>query len=372
MKTARALLVRGACGLGVAVAVSSAWFSTSSAARAQTQKRTAIALVSGGGGPEVAARLRAELSGIGWRVIDVEPGRDVALAKIARRAGTLAVVRVSREGDGIEVWVGPEVAAEATSEWIDVAPTVPSTAVVRAVEALRARFLELGIEPESHADSSTDPAPDEAPLASEHAPRPREAPPPSERAPATSVQPSPKVPGSGPISTPPLWLRAQAAALYSSGGLGLTPEIALGGQLGLYRSWSVGAELWFPPLTTQVEGEAGSARVRVLLAALSSEYRWLTGPLAAGLGAGVAVTRLDFEGAPATDYEARPADVVAWLPFARALLSLQISRRLLVRLDAAAGPSFPRVELQFAGEKLADWGRPLLFGGLGLEWGVGD
>jgi hypothetical protein len=372
LKAARALLVRAACGLTVVLAVGSAWSATSSVAYAQTQKRTAIALVSGGGGPEVAARLRAELSGIGWRVIDVEPGREVALAKIARRAGTIAVVRVSREGDGIEVWVGPVVAAEATSEWIDVQPASPSTAVVRAVEALRARFLELGIEPEPQAASDADPAPDEAPPASEHASRPPAAPPASQRAPASSMQPSQKVPEPNPISTPPLWLRAQAAALYSSGGLGLTPEIALGGQLSLYRTWSVGAELWFPPLTTEVEGDAGSARVRVLFAALSSEYRWLTGPLAAGLGAGVAVTRLDFEGAPATDYEAREADVVAWLPFARALLSLRISRRLLVRFDAAAGPSFPRVELQFAGEKLADWGRPLVFGGLGLEWGVGD
>ncbi len=372
MKAARALIVRGVCGLAVAVVVSSAGFATASVAHAQTQRRTAIALVSGGGGPEVGARLRAELAGIGWRVIDVDPGGDVALAKIARRAGTLAVVRVSREGDGIEVWVGPEVAAEATSEWIDVEPGLPSTAVVRAVEALRARFLELGIEPESHAESHAGPAPDAARAPAERAPRPPATPPASERAPAASVQPSPKVPDPGAISTPPLWLRAQGAVLYSSGGLGLTPEIALGGQLSLYRAWSVGAEFWFPPLTTEVEGDAGSARVRLLVAALSSEYRWLTGPLGAGLGAGVAVTRLDFEGAPASDYQAREADVVAWLPFARALLSLRISRRLLVRLDTAAGPSFPRVELQFAGEKVADWGRPLVFGGLGLEWGVGD
>src|SRR5262245_12608513 len=71
LRAARALLVRAACGVGVALTVSSAWFSSSGVARAQPQpqKRTAIALVSGGGGPEVNARLRAELSGIGWRVI---------------------------------------------------------------------------------------------------------------------------------------------------------------------------------------------------------------------------------------------------------------------------------------------------------------
>lgn len=367
MNAARALVVRIACGLGVALAVSSTWLASPGVARAETQKRTAIALVSGGGWPEVDARLRAEFSGIGWRVIDVDPAGDVALAKIARRAGTLAVVRISREGDGIEVWVGPEVAAEATSEWIDVDPALPSTSVVRAVEALRARFLELGIEPESKGEAS-DTA---TPPGSDAAPSPA-APPPNERAPKVSVQPNPKVPEAVGISTPPLWLRAQGAAMISSGGLGLTPQIALGGQLSLYRRWSVGAEFWFPPVTTEVEDEAGSARVRVLFAALSAEYRAADGPIGAGLGAGVGVSRLDFEGAPAMDYSAREANVLAWLPFVRALLSARIAGGLLLRLDAAVGPSFPRVELQFAGENVASWGRPVAFGALGLEWGVGD
>jgi len=365
LRLARPIAVRIACGLGFCAPLGAALL-VASVAGAQAQKRTAIAVVSGGGGPELAARLRAELSAIGWRVIEVEPQGEGSLAQLARRAGTLAVVRVASQGDGIEVWVGPEVAAEATSEWIDVDSAEPSLSVVRAVEALRARFLELGIEPEPKAPEPPEPTrPADMPAMSRPAPPPSPQPPESPPSDAAAAPAAPSV-------APPVWLRAQGAAIYSAGGLGLTPEIALGGQVRLYGSWSVGAEFWFPPVTPEVEASAGSARVRLLFAALSSEYRFVSGAFGAGLAAGVAVSRLDFDGSPEADFLSRDAHVVTWLPFARGLLSVRISGRSLLRLDAGAGPSFPRVRLQFAGEDVAAWGRPAAFAALGLEWGVGD
>ena len=343
------------------------------------QRRTAIALVAGRGDRELPARLRAELVALGWRVVETEPGADLALAKIARRAGTLAVVRIGREADGIEVWVAPEVSAEASSEWIDVENARPDLAVVRAVEALRARFLELGLEPEPAPREETSVAAREADASKPDAPAERAVVAPQvdngrttvERAESAPLPPS----LSGrerPDDSAALLLRAQGAGTYSPGGLGVSPELVLGVRFEPSAAWSLGAEFWFPPSATEFTTSGGSSDVRIYFAALSLEYRFAGPAFVGSLGGGVGGSLFDVEGEAAPGYLGRSERVTSLLPFFRAAGAYRLATRLSLRLDGTLGVSFPRARLRFDGQDVAFWGRPLIAAGLGLEWSVWD
>lgn len=316
-------------------------------------RRSAIALVTPGARPELDAHLRAELSALGWRVLEIDPAGDVALAQIARRASTLAVLRVGQQAEGIEVWVAPEVDGEARSEWIDVDRRRPDLAVVRAVEALRARFLELGIEPENDRDL-------------QHARRPPKA--------SHEHEPgSPSDADAAVLAAPllQLWLGAEGALLSAHQGVSLLQPY-LAGRVGfeVNRSLSLGVEVWWSPAALALESREGSATIRAVLAAASGEYRhWVDG-LGFGAGGGVALVSLDMSGNGAEGYDGQRDSVLTALPFIRGSLALPLSLRLRLRAEVTGGISLPRAVVRFGGREVASWGRPLLGAALGVEGAI--
>lgn len=350
-----------------------------SLAKAET-RRTAIALVAGGANAELHARLRAELSALGWRVRELPPAGEPQPAQIAARAHTLAVVRVASDAEGIEVWVAPEIDVEARSEWIDVDARRPELAVLRAVESLRARFLELGLAPEATqaAEAASDtpiPARSAEPAGATSAQSAKRGRLPQgatsdSRAPSNAdtdlgspvspakvgAPPFPLWVGAGARLTSPIWASGAGSALFGS------LRYALG------EHWAFGLEGSGTLSATRVSAASGSADVRTTLLAISSEYGAGLGALRADLGAGVALAILSMRGEVASSGFA-PADarVYAALPFGRVAVGLPLAARLRLRAEALAGVSLPLAAVRFDEQEVARWGRPYLAAGLGLE-----
>jgi hypothetical protein len=383
--------------VGLAIVVASLFEAGSGSAQ---NKRTAIALVAGGAPRELHTRLRAELTALGWRVREMPLGDDVALAQVARRAKTLAVVRVGRSAEGIELWVAPEVDAEARSEWVDVDPRRPELAVLRAVEALRARFLELGIEPEDMRDAAGDAAitggvterPPE-PKSEANKPDSKEDPHKGGGAKAGAAKagavkagttpqsedanlhiwgdmPSDADPGALPAAPPlrrAVWLGAGGGVASASSVLG--PNVSLVGVLHVVPSpkLGLGLEFWWPPSTSSIESVEGSAEARPVLAAISGEYRHRRGQFVVAGGGGLGLLMLFTQGSAELPYIGRQAAAYSSLPFGRLAGEFDLSQRVHLRAEGTLGFSLPRAIVSFNGREVASWGRPFLGGSLSFE-----
>jgi hypothetical protein len=354
-------------------------------------RHTAIALVSGGADAELHARLRAELAGLGWRVKELGLGGDLALAQVARRAGTLAVLRVGRSAEGIEVWVAPEVDSDARSEWIDVDARRPELAVLRAVEALRARFLELGIEPE---DLRGEASGSEATPSGSAAPGPATAggKPGADARPA-EAKPPPKAPDDKPGELgsddhePPsvqlpevphapetLWLSARGGVISASKQLAPTASVS-GAVRFVHESWlGVDLSAWWSPVAARVTGYEGYADVRAGLVALGGEVRDRRGSWTLAAGGGAALVWLSIKGYSVTaSYRGQSAAALTGMPYGRVAAELTLVRRLHLRAEGMLGLTVQRAHVLFDQTSVATWGRPLLAGTLGLEWAaLGD
>jgi hypothetical protein len=359
---------------------------------AEAQPRhTAIALVSGGADAELHARLRAELAGLGWRVKEMGLGGDLALAQVARRAGTLAVLRVGRAAEGIEVWVAPEVDSEARSEWIDVDARRPELAVLRAVEALRARFLELGIEPEdtrgeasgsdsTPPESTSPPTPSSGNAKRGNDARPGESKPapeipadePGELGP-DDYEPPPPRPPQLPLAPQALWLSLSGGVISASKQL--APGASVSGAVRVvHESW-LGVDLsgWWSPVAASVSGAQGYADVRAGLVALGGEVRDRRGSWTLAAGGGAALAWLSVSGHSIQGYRGQSAAALTAMPFARVAAEVALVRRLNLRAEGMLGFTAQRVHVLFEQTTVATWGRPLLAGTLGLEWAaLGD
>lgn len=348
-------------------------------------RRSAIALVTVGAQPELQARIRAEIGALGWRIKEISPGADLALAQIARRAHTLAVLRVAAGAEGIELWVAPEVDAQARSEWIDIDPRRPDLAVLRAVESLRARFLELGIEPESNAGN-------EAPDTAVNTATPDRQPPPkrsdSQGPPKSSTDNSrrdttPPIPiETGPVDgngiieppgthyfPPVVWfgLGGGVVQATSSG----TPQGTLAGSVRLqpYAHVAVDLEAWLPLSTVTLQRGARSADVQSTLFGAALEYRAEANRLQFGAGVGCAFALISARGKSNQDYVGKEARFYAAVPFGRLFTQYSLSRQLYARLEASVGLSTPRPVIELEQNELGSyWAQPLLSGMLGLEW----
>ncbi|MFZ5894205.1 MAG: hypothetical protein ACOY0T_24305 [Myxococcota bacterium] len=358
-------------------------------------RRTAIALVTVGADPELHARIRAEINTLGWRVTEIAPGGDVALAQIARRARTLAVLRVVRGAEGIELWVAPEVDAQARSEWIDVDPRRPELAVVRAVESLRARFIELGIEPEASnapaAGTSSSGSPNPTTSASPSANSSPSSAPLRSSSPGSSASPS-GTSGTVPSAEPPkdydedfdisevidpgprthfpprVWLAVAGGALQSTTVGSLHVGVTAAVRLQPTRNLATGVELWLPATAARMEDKEGSADVRATLAGASIEYRTGSRRWEVGVGAGAAFAIVNVQGYPKEGFAGRRENLYAALPFGRLFCGYALSRSLYLRIDGTVGVSQPRVGIQFDQNVIAYWAQPLISGTLGLEW----
>ncbi len=378
-------------------------------AQAQS-RRTAIALVTGGADPELHARLLAELRSLGWRVREIAPGSDVALAQVARRAATLAVLRVGRGAEGVEVWVAPEVDAEARSEWIDVDTEHPEVGVLRAVETLRARFLELGLEPEDAqtggglVDGSDDPKrvrpPVEEPRTkpgSQPAAKPASKSPSKPATPATDATPaagahaaghavpdeflpipdvSEEQGAAGKTSARGLWLGLAGGLAAGGSDMSATPALTGSVRYVPVRWFGVDLSASWTPAGANVSTSTSWSELRGNWIGLAPELRYESGGWALTGAAGCALAIIDLRGHTSDPaLTGRRAAIFTGLPFLRAAGEVELAASLRVRIEALAGISAPRAVIVFQNEnneneRVAVWGRPLLAANLGLQWGV--
>ena len=304
-------------------------------------KQSAIALVSGGANGELHARLRAELHALGWRVREVSSAADSTLDEVARRAATLAVLRVDPRGEHIEIWVAKEVDASVGAERVAVDPVHPELAVLRSVETVRARFLELGISPEN---ATPPPAPAEAP------PRvivPVKAPAPS---PLPLPLPAPQDRG--------VWIDLGAGVSSISPRLEVRPAFS-GSVRYVPRSFfAADLSVALSPFSATLRDASLATKVWFHTAGLAAELRHSEASYAAGIGLGAALAVIDLQGESSEDAVGKRVRLVTALPFLRASTELALNRAVRVRFEGLLGLTAPRAVVGFLGEPVASLGRP--------------
>lgn len=260
----------------------------------------------------------------------------------------------------------------------------------RAVELLRASFLETHLEmpepapPDPPAAPSAEPAltsdggtPDAAPLP----PKPETAAPLKETPPRGAARPSDstsplnrEIPGPRDSSRKfpklgdesELRLIGVLAGSASPGGVPTDGHLGLGLSLDLSGHWSASGLLLSPSLFSQVEGDEGSAALHVSVGLV--ELAWTGGSrLEPVLGAGGGVAWLLTSGDPASGFAAQSDGSVVPLGVLRAGLGWQLSDTLRAALDARVGATANRVAVRFDTREVAEWGRPLVLLSAGVE-----
>ncbi|HET9934784.1 MAG TPA: hypothetical protein VFQ35_28965, partial [Polyangiaceae bacterium] len=329
-------------------------------------RRSAVAVVSVDTDRALLTRIGAEIGALGWRVKTPPARPDLALAQIAKRAQTLAVLRIASRGEGIELWVAPEVDAEAHSEWIELDRRHPEVGVLRAIESLRARFVELGIEPEA-APAEDPSAADGEPLASEPGSKLNAAE--SARSHA-ALQEEGAFETEPPSSLPPrgVELGLGAGALYASRAASLESKLALAIRIVPDPHFVTSLEAWLPLSEVNVASGERSAALRSTLFGATGEYRGRLGRLrwGAGLGCGLGVVQL--RGHSSEGFVGLSKTLYAAVPWVRFQSEFPLSPRFALRLQATAGIARPRPVVQL-GDVVGDyWGQPMLSATGSLEW----
>jgi len=137
-------------------------------------------------------------------------------------------------------------------------------------------------------------------------------------------------------------------------------------------SLGVGAKLVLPlvPSTVRLSGNSADVSASMLGAELSAFL--VTSRLATlGAHAGFALLWLSASGNAQAPYTSRVERKLAALPSLGSELAVHVTRHLRLCLGAELGVSVPKLQLAFAGQRVAAWARPLaLFSaGIGVEWG---
>lgn len=314
--------------------------------RAEAAQRSpgVIALVRTPGDDALMQRLRAELSALGWRVVEVPHGADAALPRLARQSGAFAVLRAQPARRGVVLWVGdPDTERTEYEGEID-GRDLPNDGVraLRAVEHLRALWVRLENR-EASAKASA--------ASSEHD--------------GDQGRRGDAVSSSGSRS----WIGVGPALSFSPGGIGPLVHAALGLSVEPHPAWAFGGNAAWPlhrDVLSIAEGRVASQAA--LFSVFGEHALWTTSPeLRLGLAAGLA--RLTFEGHTSQPYAGESAALLAALASARLGLIAALSSEWRVRSEVDLGLSLPRLTAISVDREVLSWGRPLALGRVLLEYG---
>ncbi len=361
------------------VALAVLCFGRSVADAATEQPR--ILLMVDGQASALVGRLRAELEALGFVVVpEARAGRTIA--ERAKAAKVSAALRVTRARDGVEVWVTDDVGGKTALRETVIAsgPEGGSDGViaVRAVELLRATFLEIDIElPQPELDPPPLPSLGEEPETPEQR-RPeqeRQKPAPSEptkpaleKPEASAARSDPErdalSPMDGETLQPRRWrLALGAAPAFSPGGVPAQVLVIVEGAYRTSTRSSFGAAGGFTVSPSTVSGAEGTADVRTAFAV--TEISW--SPLAESaavrpwLGAGFGFVRLATRGTAREPFEGGSDKTMAALAVGRVGVSATpFVSWLFVGFDARVGIAAPEPAVMFADKTRARWGRPLV------------
>jgi hypothetical protein len=295
-----------------------------------------IVLVRTTGHDAATARVRAELESDGWQVVDLD-ARGEPLETIASSRNAVAAIRVESDPPTVEVWVAdPATGATASDEILTGDRGSDAVLAVRAVEALRARLLKLGIA----APQSAKPAPP--------AIRPER---------LRSPPPPPPLPAHRPW-----WVSAGPSVITSRGKLGPAAGATLSLSAAVHDRALVGLRLWVPGTAarlTEPEGEVnawlGFAALGVGIELIRPDAAWSS---RASLGAGGLL--FHYGGEADAPYHARSSTLFTGQAVAAWDLGYRLDPRLGIRLEPSVGVTFPRPVVRVVGRTATSWGRPWL------------
>ncbi|HWZ88522.1 MAG TPA: hypothetical protein VNW92_06715 [Polyangiaceae bacterium] len=288
----------------------------------------------------LVARLRAELSDLGFRVEEVpaELGPEV-LDALTDGSRYLALVRIDETGQAIEFRIRAPGSSELLRDRVPVRRRRADVAAVATVELLRARLIKLGI---------------------------LRAPPPPPRPPPVVLPPTP---APAPADFPSLTADINAGVWYSAGGLGASPALVLGLRAHPKRWLAVGALGAFEPHASELSASEGDVQSSATLLGVITDFGFGTGRVRFELGGGVALSMLSLSGEASSPFAGRVTHSYGVVPVARTNLALRLAGPVSLHGEILGGVSSPRVAVRFADRTVAHWGRPLVLALIGLEVG---
>jgi hypothetical protein len=298
-----------------------------------------VAVVASSDRPALVARLRAELTDLGFHVEEAaaDLGSD-GLDALTDGIHLVALVRIDEADQAIEFRIRSPASGELLRDRVPLHPRRADVAAVATVELLRARMIKLGIL---------------------HAPPP----PPPPPAPLPPPPPPPPPPG------PSVTADVSAGAWYSAGGLGASPALVLGLRAHPMRWLAVGALGAFEPQASEFSASEGQVHSRATLLGVLTDFGFGAGRTHFELGGGVALSMLYLSGEAGSPYAGRVTHSYGVAPMARANLGFRLTGPVSLHTELLGGVSSPRVALRFADRTVAHWGRPFTLGLIGLEVG---
>lgn len=291
---------------------------------------------------DVANRIAAELRAGGFVVTERRADDQPALAE----------VQVTRQSDGagVIIDIADRVSRKSVSRRIDWDQnTTPAIVAIRAMELLRASFLELVVDPRS-SKSKTTAVPD-----------------------AVRQWVDVQVPQNLDLphtlaSRPALGFAITALSGVTStlGGAAIAPQLVL--SFPLFDRWAAAAAFAGPTYGQTVQGADGKARVRQLLAwielmharPLSHRWSWAA---TAGLGAHL----LSSEGDAFAPAVGKTSSRAGGIGIAGLSVAYRVRRIGFVAADVRAVVWAPPVGVRFAGQEIARTAQPTLMTCLGFR-----
>lgn len=305
---------------------------------ARAEESATIVIVERTHNPALAARLEAELTALGFRVVR-KSGR-ASLESLAREEGAVAAVGIARS---LELFIiDPDTGKTAVRERI--ALDAPGVAAVSASETVRARLLRVGVTPASSRPEKEAPEP------------------PSEIALPPAPEPGP------PDTSGEVRVWAAAGAHHAPGGLGPLPEISAGGAVKLTRTLALELGTGATLSAARVAEPEGHSDVRFYRVDLTLLAHFGAGPATFTLGPSCGIVGVEMKGDATPPLRQRTSWVPAATPALTAGFRLRIAGGFGLRAQGALGLSIPRVVVRFDGREVADWGRPFALLGLGPEF----
>lgn len=340
----------------------------------QTAPDKTILLVRTAGDDPVMNRIRADLKGAGWRIVEVArwegPEAPKSLEALATQLAVTAALRVDALVSQVEIHIGRS--SGNIDEIVRGQDGQVDGRVLawRTTEALRAHGLDIGptAAPELRSEtcgpveSQTSKAqkPREA-AASRPTANHRTAPAPAVAASTQPMQRSQTAWKEG------LWLEMAPAATVSPGGMGYGVSGWVGARFELSAFWSVVSANLIPLQPRWVLESEGGAQVFTYLFAAGVEGAWLRRLrwyCATGLGAGGLLTVM--QGVHAQTGYRTAADTVGTAAFHLYLRSgLHLESDWTLFSVLLGGMSLPEVKIGFGDRVVRTWGQPYLMLALG-------
>jgi len=303
-----------------------------------------------------SARIRAEIEAMGLSIVPV----DALDGDDTRGAAAAAQVIESPPPRRVELWLRDENTGRLAldrileAEQVETEPgAADATSAVRASEQLRAFF-----QPVRESSAALELMP----------PRP----PPSPLKPSAAPRAAPRAPVPPPIRTEEgrFFQELAAAVPLQPGSLGL--DLLLRARMRFGATYGLGVKLALPIVPSTLSSAGNVAEVSTSLFGAELSALFVTTPFARLSGyAGVSVFSLSASGQATAPYTDRVDRKWAALPSFGSELGFRVTKNLRLCLGAELGVAWPKLELVFAGQRVATFGRPfaLLSAGLGVAWG---